>query len=644
MKTTSSKLNRPFFGFAASAVIFALLNILFKNIQFFPNYADFRISAFFPVTAGLLFGPSGAFGCAVGNLISDFFGTFNYESPLGMLANFLFAWIPYRLWHTVFPFENHRIQFISSTKTLVKYILIASFSVMSSMAVLAAGCDLLGALDFSEFFRPVFICNLYFALFWGTTAFLLASKLLPITPHIPEKLYSYEYNHKKYIPDYLLCVAVSIAVLIRYYVSENSDDTGVLPITLNIVILTVTLLLAFLPMRRSGKPCDNNKTALTTKNTGLQSQIITGFFIAISVSTTFLVLLLVYDLFSFDSDSQYISQLIQYAFKIVNIFGFAFIFVLLIVLIWIEKRITKPVIKLAELSNKFVENGLRAEIPDYSRLSDEISVLEQSYRKMSSDIEGYVGMIEAQAKREENARLTLEMSAKIQLGMLPKPLTDSSFSLSSYILPARTVGGDFYYYTKLDENRLLVCIADVSSKGMPAAMFMAEASMLVKCSRGLSPEKILANVNNSLCENNSENMFVTMFAGIIDSGRHKFEFANAGHNYPIIWNGKGAEWLKSEPELVLGLFPNTAYHLSSIDIDNDFQLFLYTDGVVESENINHAFFGNKRLESLCKTMNPKSSDADAQLNTVIKQVESFSYGAEQSDDITAIIVQTCKRK
>lgn len=646
MKTTPLKLNKPIFGFLLSAVIFALLNILFKSIQFFPNYADFRISAFFPVTAGLLFGPSGAFGCAVGNLISDFFGTLNYESPLGMLANFLFAWLPYRLWHTILPFENHKVQFISSTKTLVKYILITFFSVLSSMAVLAAGCDLLGTFDFSDFFRPVFLCNLYFALFWGTTVFLLASKLLPISSHIPEKLYTSEYYHKRYIPDYLICVTVSIAVLIRYIVSKNSDDTGVFPFVLNLVILAGALLLAVLPLRRSRKSSGDNKIDVR-KNMGLQSQIITGFFLVISVSTGFLAFLLVYNLSAFNlygiyNDSEYISTLIQYAFKIVNISGFVFIFVLLLILIWIEKRISKPVMKLAESSNKFVENGLRAEIPDYSKLSDEISVLEQSYRKMSSDIEGYVNTIEEQAKREEHARLMLEMAAKIQFGMLPKPLTDNRFSLSSFIKPARAVGGDFYYYVKLDDDRLLVCIADVSSKGLPAAMFMAEASMLVKCSRNLSPEEILTTVNHNLCEINSENMFVTMFVGIIDAQRHKFEFANAGHNYPIIWNGKAAQWLETEPELMLGLFPDITYHLHSIDIDDNFQLLLYTDGVVEAENIDRSFFGNEKLESICKAMNPKSSDTDAQLNTVINQVEQFSKGADQSDDITAIIVKICK--
>lgn len=641
MKITLSNIKRPLFGFLISAFIFALTNILFKNIQFLPNYADFRISAFFPVMSGLFFGPWGALGCAVGNLISDFFGTLNYESTFGMMANFLFAWLPYRLWHTILPSKNHSIEFVSSTKTLVKYTLIASFSTMASMAFLASSCELLGVFNFSDFFRPVFLCNLYFALFVGTTIFLIALTLLPIKIHIPKKLYKSEYHHKRYIPDYVLCTAIILAVLIRYIMSVDSIDTGKVPFALDIFILAGVLILTFLPLRRSKKTSrDNNGES--KKKVGLQLQIITGSFVVVSVSTIFLIFILVNNLSDFLADIGDMTNLIQYILRMVNILGFVFILVLVIILRWIENRISKPIMKLAETSGNFVENGLHAEIPDYSTLSIEISALAQSYRKMTADIESYVSTIETQAKREEYAKLMLEMSAKIQLGMLPKPLKDNTFLLSSFIKPAKVVGGDFYYYAKLNDNRLLLCIADVSSKGMPAAMFAAEVCTLVKCSKNLSLEEMIANVNNNLCEINSEDMFVTMFVGIIDTHKHKFEFINAGHNYPVIWNGKTVEWLKSEPDLVLGLFSNIKYHLNSIDIDSDFQILLYTDGVVESENINHNFFGNEKLENLCKKLEPKSSDTNTQLNTIVKQVEEFAAGAEQSDDITAVIARIGK--
>lgn len=641
MKTALSGINKPLFGFFISTVIFALSSILFKYLQFLPNYADFRISAFYPVMAGLFFGPWGALGCAAGNLISDFFGTLNYESSLGMLANFLFAWLPYRLWHTIMPIENHKLQFVSSTKTLVKYTLIASFSTMASMAFLASGCDLLGVFDFYEFFRPVFLCNIYFALFMGTTLFLLASSLLPVKFHIPRGLYTAEYYHKRYAPDYLLCAAVITATGFRCLLSGNLTAAEVLPFAADIVILAGVLLLACLPLRRSKTPCGAGAVTVK-KHEGLQLQIITAFFVVISLSTAYLIFFLFNSLAGFYGDVLYTARIITYVLKVVDIFGFVFILLLLLTLMWIEKRISRPIIALAEASSSFVENGLHAEIPDCSRLSVEISLLAQSYRKMSADIESYVSMIDTHARREEHARLMLEMSAKIQLGMLPKPLADADFQLSAFIKPARTVGGDFYYYTRLDDSRLLLCIADVSSKGMPAAMFAAEACMLVKCSRELPLEKMMENVNNNLCEINSEDMFVTMFVGIIDKNQHRFDFVNAGHNYPVIWRGKSAEWLKSEPELVLGLFSNITYHLHSVDIDDSFQILLYTDGVVESEDIRRSFFGNERLEALCRSLDPEVCDAAVQLDVIVKQVEAFAAGAEQSDDITAVMAGICR--
>lgn len=628
----------PLFGFLVSTIVYALANIVFKYIQFIPNYADFRISAFFPVMSGLFFGPWGALGCAVGNLISDFFGTLNYEAPLGMIANFLFAWFPYRLWHTIMPSENHSLKFVSSTKTLVKYTLIASFSTMASMGFLASSCEVLGVFNFSDFFRPVFLCNLYFALFIGTTIFLITSMLLPIKIYVPKKLYSYEYHHKRYIIDYVLCIVILSAVITRYVLSYNLMDKGIVPLLLNIVILFGTLFLAMLPFRRSRKPSNKGDFKIQ-KNVGLQFQIIEGLFVVVSVSTLFLIFILINNLSDFTDSQSEMTNLILYILRIVNIFGFVFIFALVIILMWIEKKISKPITKLAETSSKFVENGLHGDFSNYGNLSVEISDLAQSYEKMSGDIESYINTIEEQTKKEEYARLMLETSAKIQLGMLPKPLEDNRFLLSSFIKPAKTVGGDFYYYSKLDDNRLLVCIADVSSKGMPAAMFAAEACTLIRCNKNLPIDEMMEKVNNNLCEINSEDMFVTMFVGIIDADKHRFEYVNAGHNFPIIWNSSSAKWLESQPELILGLFKNVTYHLKSVEIDDDFQILLYTDGVVESESVNHTFFGNERLESLCKNLNTKSSTTEVHLDAVVKEVEKFSRGAEQSDDITAVVAK-----
>lgn len=637
-------LKKQIIGFIICTLILFGLNLMTRTIPLLYHYGEFRISGFFSVFAGMFFGPSGALGCAVGNFLSDLYGTISFKNVFGFLANFLFAWLPYRLWHTLLPVENHKLQYITSNTTLLKYIFIIVFSTVASMSLLSSSFDILGICKFNVFFTPVVLYDIYFALFWGTTTFLIVYRLFPQYIHIPYKVYNYTYNHKRYLPDYVMCLVIIIAVILRILLSESNGNRSLSDDILDAVIISFTIVLAFLPIRRSGKK-DLNGQIRSKKSKGLQSQIITVFFLFISFSTSVFASMLSFDTFNYMNRyagiKYYPETLLVNIFKQINICGFLFILLLMILLNWIDKRITKNVIKIADTASKFVENGLKTDFPELNKdkVSDEILILASSYNKMSSDIAGYIKKVEEQTKYEESIRLTIDTAAKIQSGILPKPLNDKNFSLSAYIKPAKIVGGDFYDYIKLDNDRLLLCIADVSSKGLPAAMFMTVAGILVKCNRNLSPEKILYNVNNYLCETNSENMFVTMFVGIIDCKRKVFKFANAGHNYPIIRNGNETKWLKTQPDLMAGLFPEVTYHLNSIDIDKDFQIFVYTDGINEAEDVNRDFFGNERLEKLCKTVNALNTSTDDQLRLIIKEVETFAKGAEQSDDITAMIVK-----
>ncbi len=636
----SNNFKRHIAGFGISFVVFALLNILFKEISLFQGYVDFRISGLFPVAAGLFFGPAGALGCAAGNLVTDLLGNFSGASVFGAIAIFLFAYLPYRLWHTIIPLDNHKIQYISSTNSLLKYILVTIFSVIVSMSVLSAGCDLLGGVSYKDILGVSVLNNLYFSLFWGTTLFILLEKCLKINPYFPCRLYQNEYNHKHYIFDYVMCLIVGLLIIVRGFIAFVSNNTTIINTILNIAIIISALLLTVTPMLRS-----HNQTEAEIsykKNNGIVLQIVTVFFVFISVCTGIIFLMLVYDFFVLQVNTSGLDLMskITYILRHVNFCGLVFLFVLILILKWIDKKVTKPIVKMAEVSGRFVENGLHTEMPDLGKVSDEVMRLSQSYNKMSLDILGYVQTVEMHAKLKEQARTTMDMASKIQLGILPKPLVDDVIDLASYIKPARAVGGDFYDYIKLDDDRILVCIADVSSKGFPAAMFMAEASILVKCNRDFSPEKILYNVNNHLNETNSENMFVSMFIGVIDFKKKVFEFANAGHNYPIIWNKGNVEWLETQPDLLLGLFPDINYGLHNIDIDDDFQLFMYTDGVNEAESSSQEFFGNDRLEELCKSLDTNGMNAQEQLTKIRQTLEKFAEGAEQSDDITMLMIKT----
>lgn len=659
MKAEKTDYRKHILYFFISTAVFVILNFPSESNLFHLGSADLRISAIYPVTAGLIMGPSGALGCAVGNLLSDCFGHLSVLSIFGVLANFLYAWLPYKLWHTLLPVENHKPKFISSANTMLKFIVITMFSTLISMAVLASGCELIGSYRFFEFFLPTLMCNLFFSLFGGTTLFLILTKIFKIKPLVPERVYRHRYIHKRYIPDYILCSITFLIVGLRaiYNFFSFCNHTADRPhdflcslskfagdnfaYALDIVCIALVLLLAALPLVRS-RQTDSGTFAPPSTKMDLQTQIILVFFVFTAICNFVLFCILEY-IFVVNKISPATNDDLYHitltALFYINFIGLIFIALLYFVLRMTEKKVTKPISCICDYCDTFVQNGLATKLPDFGKTSNEISHLASSYEKMTTDIVHYIDNIEQQTKREESARATLEAAAKIQMNILPKPLKSNSFEISSYIKPAQAVGGDFYNFVQLDSNRLLVCIADVSSKGLPAAIFMAEASTLVKCNKELSAEKILHNINNTLCENNTENMFVTMFVGVIDAEKRTLEFANAGHNFPLIRNGKKVVWLESKPNLALGMFPGVKYSLNSIKLEDDFKLFLYTDGVNEAENEQGEFFGNDRLIELCRCEDTASGSVENQLEIIIDSIHRFAGNAKQSDDITALLVK-----
>lgn len=661
MKGITVSLKKHILYFFVSMAVFSILNLPSNWDLFCIGNAQLRISAIFPVPAGLIMGPAGALGCAAGNLFSDMFGNFSISSVFGCLANFLYAWIPYRLWHTLLPVENHKLKFVSSANTTVKFILITVFSTLASMAVLSAGCELVGSYGFFRLFVPTVMCNLFFSLFGGTTLFLVLTNLLNIKPYVPKKLYQNQYIHKRYIADYILCCLTLLLLLIKIiytclsFLKYNNGVSGDLLCSLSdfvntydintfiydILIIISVLSILFLPMCRSRKPVSGAVVSLPT-GTELSSHTIVMFFICTSLCSIILFgvfeYLFISNAFLRSTDDSLYHMTLRTLFFI-NLFGVSVVSLICILLKKLEKSVIKPISSISEYCVNFVQNGLAYEIPDLEINSSEILQLASSCSKMASDIVKYVESVQEQAKKEEKARAMLEAAAKIQMGILPIPLQSESFEVYTYIKPAQTVGGDFYDFAQLDEDRLLVCIADVSSKGLPAAMFMAEANMVLKCNRQLSAEMILKKVNEILCDNNSENMFVTVFIGIINTKEKTLEFSNAGHNFPIFVNGGTTEFLKSKPEPPIGFFSDFNYSLHKTHLKDDFELLLYTDGVNEAENIKGEFFGNDRLLTLCKSDEYKSAPIESHIDILIKSVEKFTDGAMQSDDITTLTVR-----
>lgn len=247
---------------------------------------------------------------------------------------------------------------------------------------------------------------------------------------------------------------------------------------------------------------------------------------------------------------------------------------------------------------------------------------------------------------EKNAKIEadLAIAANIQADMLPSDFSAYSdrtdFGVYALMKPAKEVGGDFYDIFMIDDKRLAVVIADVSGKGVPAALFMAIAKSLIKvhANMNLSPKDIFEKVNKLLCENNKSGFFVTAWLGILDLSSGKMSFVNAGHNPPVLLckNGNN-EFIKERGGFVLAGRKNSVYQESELLLNKGDRLFLYTDGVTEAKNLDKKMYGNDKLTEYL-TKHPKEN-LEKVLNGVFDDVNNFAGGQEQFDDITMLMLE-----
>jgi len=245
-------------------------------------------------------------------------------------------------------------------------------------------------------------------------------------------------------------------------------------------------------------------------------------------------------------------------------------------------------------------------------------------------------------EKAEKERLQSELmiAAKIQSSMLPNEFPPfpgrTEFDIYALMDPAKEVGGDFYDFFLINENKLAVVMADVSGKGIPAALFMVKAKTLIKntAQQSKSLSEVLETVNNLLCEGNDECMFVTVFLGVLDIPSGRFTYVNGGHDIPLIKQGDSFDWLPVKPALMPGFMPGTKYQQDEITLQKGDVLFLYTDGVTEAENQKKEQFTDKRLKDIANKCDLVS--AKELLNFTRTIVDEFVDGAEQFDDITML--------
>lgn len=258
---------------------------------------------------------------------------------------------------------------------------------------------------------------------------------------------------------------------------------------------------------------------------------------------------------------------------------------------------------------------------------------------MTGELVRYMEVMREETAAKERAAAEMDMARRIQFSMLP-PGTDDleDFSVSAFIEPAREVGGDFYDFGLLGPGRLFVCIADVSGKGVSAALFMMRAKTVIQSAdKSASLARMMGELNNLLADRNDAMMFVTVFAAILNEATGECLYVNAGHNPPLVFDGANVRFLESPAEIAAGPVEGMSYTERSLPMEAGFGLLLYTDGVTEAQNADGAFYGEARLLETAKRLEGLSGEEIVE--GLREDVEAFCGGAPQADDITILFVR-----
>ena len=311
----------------------------------------------------------------------------------------------------------------------------------------------------------------------------------------------------------------------------------------------------------------------------------------------------------------------------------------------IRKRIIKPVTKLTKAVRKMKESVKSGQaVKTDIHTSDEIEELAVTFEDMNKDLIGYIDENTKITAEKERIDTELNLATNIQAGMLPDKFPAfpdrNDFDIYASMTPAKEVGGDFYDFFMIDENRLGIVMADVSGKGVPAALFMMYSKILLKSYTLMkqNPKAALEEVNRQICENNPEELFVTVWLGVLDLKTGICTASNAGHEKPAVKQADGHfELFKDKHGMMIGYMDGVPFKEYEFKLSKGSKLFLYTDGVAEATNADEELFGTDRMiEALRTAENKTPKDV---LEAVNEAVDEFVGDAPQFDDLTMLCIE-----
>lgn len=312
--------------------------------------------------------------------------------------------------------------------------------------------------------------------------------------------------------------------------------------------------------------------------------------------------------------------------------------------LFLRKSVIRPILTVTQEAERFASDNTFSECLHSITQRDELGILARAVEKMEKDIVEYTHNLTAVTAEKERVNTELSVATRIQANMLPSIFPAfpdrEEFDIYATMNPAKEVGGDFYDFFMVDDRHLAIVMADVSGKGVPAALFMVIGKTLIKdhTQPGKDLGEVFTEVNELLCESNSEGLFITAFEGVLDLCSGEFRFVNAGHETPYICKKGGRyEPYKVRPGFVLAGMEGMRYKCGSVQLDPGDKIFQYTDGVTEATNKDNELYGQQRVNGILGRYS--ALPPDELLPKIKEDIDRFVGEAPQFDDITMLCLE-----
>lgn len=629
--------------FLSISFIFIFNNIFFIN----SNLIDIKAGV---LIFGLIFGPIGAFANALSVFfLGLYYGLNIFISLLNSIIIFISSLIPYVLWYTIFRNEEHELINFSSVYNVLKFILISLISSLI-MTIVNFGVNnflwdilyfLLTIVSFSFFMGSIIILN------YLDIGFYIPIKDSKFFDNI--SFFNYLNKHPKI---YDLFLIITTCFYLFYLFVPNKLSLICILVLLSLFLLKPIKKIDFKKYSLNKYTVNLSKKDISFVENLIIMMIILQVIFFISVFFLFKYRIFIYT-FSFNPELS-LTILCFIALLIVSI-------PFLLITLFLEKNIFNPIEKISFSIKNYITKGKLSQnniqiIKDYEKKfanKNIIGDLSYSLIKMNSDLEKHIEEITNLNMEQERIKTELDIAKKIQESSIPhnfEIFKQFDINVEGISLPAKSVGGDFFDFFMIDKENVAFIIGDASGKGIPASLFMFISRYMIKqqifneykdINSDNKLSRVFYNINNILYEGNSEKMFLTSWAGVLNINSGKLDFVNAGHEPPIIKNDGKVKFLDVNPNLVLGILKNYEYDSSSIILDKGDRVILYTDGVTDANNNLGEFFGNKRL---LNSVNNDNLSVSQEIKNIMETIGKFIQIQEQFDDLTILIFEFNKNK